>query len=90
MEDYAMLELAILGNNIRNIVFGGFILFYAFNDTKTLVILLAMRLAIEFLALTGEFVLNSNVMDLIPLFALILTMEAFLIYAGRKSLRKAD
>ncbi|MEM8901236.1 MAG: hypothetical protein AAGC85_24205 [Bacteroidota bacterium] len=83
-----LLQLTFLGNNIRNIVIGAFIIFFAFKDTKVLLILLLMRFFIEFLDLIGGFIYNPDIQSLIPIFIFILSLEGFLIYKGRQFVKK--
>ena len=51
---FDLVHLAMVGNCMRNIVMGGFIIYFAFRNTRILLILLVMRFLVEFLDLLGH------------------------------------
>ncbi len=87
--DIVPLHFAFLGNNIRNIVFGGFIIFFAFRSTKTVVLLISMRLFIEVLDLFGSLAYHPTFGDFIPSFIVMIGLEIFLILKGYQVIAKA-
>jgi len=76
-------HLAMIGNCMRNFVMGGFIIYYAFKDTKILFILLIMRFLVEVLDLIGGFIWNPDMASQIPVFVVVMGLEFFLIVKGR-------
>jgi hypothetical protein len=85
---FDLVHLAMIGNCMRNIVMGGFIIYFTFKSTKILVILLIMRFLVELLDLIGGFIWNPDMASQIPIFVVILGWEIFLIYKGLSLLRK--
>lgn len=83
-------ELAFLGTNIRNIVTGGFLIFFAFRHTKFLFVVLVLRFFIELLDLIGGFIYNPVIVDLLPVFAFTMGIEIALIYAGYRFITQAE
>jgi len=80
-------EFAFLGNNVRNLVIGAFIIYYAFRDTKIVLLLLSMRFCIELLDLVGGFIWNPAIAEVLPVFFFMLVLELFLIIKGNKFLK---
>ena len=75
-------QLAFLGTNIRNLVLGFFMIYFAFKDTKILVVLLVIRFFIELLDLLGGLVWNPAIGELIPVFLFMFAVELLLIVKG--------
>ena len=86
---YDFAHLAMVGNSMRNLVMGGFIIYFAFKNTKTLVLLLIMRFLVELLDLIGGFIWNPDMASQIPIFVVMLGLELFLIIRGRAFLNQS-
>ncbi len=86
----APLHLAMVGNCMRNFVIGAFIIYFAFKNTKFLVVLLTMRLFIEGLDLIGGLIWNPEMAAQLPVFAVIMGLEAFLLVKGIACLKQHD
>lgn len=80
------LSFAFLGTCIRNIVMGLFLIYYAFRDTRTLLMLLIVRFAIDGLDFFGGLMYNPDLSAVIPILPL-LGVEIALIYVGNRSLQ---
>ena len=83
-----ILSFALAGTNVRNLVLGGAIVFFALRDTRTLLLLLILRFLIECGDLIGNVALNPDMGSVLPAFVVTMGWEVVLLVFGRKYRRE--